>query len=539
MEHANDVESSNVTPIYAFTKRVKEGTISHRKIVDTEDIVKIGEVIQRLEELPKASKSRMDELILRTNVKEWVSSLLGGPIDKTSEKEMGYLVSDFTDAMQTRMREESKYAVGLLMPSKLILSHSSFGEETITPEWKTIPRMLDRDNVLRYVCFINENGVINVRCWERDASSSFIEWLGLHRKAAFLFGGKYRIRCEIEDVTTELQLTEQEMEKWLQIHSELREGTIKFSSPVQFLSITEIMVGRKRYENPEDFIQDYEADKLGIPRYEKEYQKINTKFLPMLVKYHDERTQVVRIEGGEEIVEVTKTEPSFDILFVNECIAFRASYLKDIVKRFVNGEPIKIVHAGVKFKTYPFVIGCMEIYNDIQVDSLTQMVVSKYNSTSLQDIDLNMVLRYAMFKRLAEINSESPITHFFERVSQEIIKLVSIKGKWTGLEDTILEYKSGDIFTGSNAEIVEKLSKDLKKKLKESPCKVYFIGVEDDGTVYPIPSSRLKSDRVSTIRDSLKGELSIDNIYAYPVIQEESGILLIMALRKQKHYASV
>lgn len=532
MEHANDVESSNLTSIYTFTKRVKEGTVSHRKIADVGDIIKIGEVIKRLEKLPKASSLGMDELILRTNVKEWVSSLLGGSIDKASEKEMGYLVSDFTDAMQTRMREDSKYAVGLLMPSKLLLSHSSFGEETITPEWKTIPRMLDRDNVLRYVCFINENGVINVRCWERDASNSFIVWLGLPRKAAFLFGGKYRIRCEIEDITTELQLTEQEMGKWLQIHSELREGTIKFSSPVQFLSITEIMVGRKSYENPEDFIQDYEADKLGIPRYEKEYQRINAKSLPMLVKYFDERTQVVRIEGGEEIVEVTKTEPSFDILFVNEYIHFRASYLKDIVKRFVNGEPIKIVHAGVKFKTHPFVIGCMEIYNDIKPDALTQTIVNHYNNINLQDIYLDRMLRHAIFKRLAEVNSKLPITHFFEEVSQEIMKLISLKAKWTGLEDTILEYKSGDIFTGSNEEIVEKLSKDLKKKLKESPCKVYFIGVEDDGTVHPLLSSRLRSDRIESIRNGLQNVLSIDNVYACPAIQGEEGIMIIIALKK-------
>ena len=532
MAHANNVESSNVTPIYTFTRRVKEGTVSHRKIADAEDIVKIGEVIQRLEEFPRASTLRMDELILRANVKEWVNSLLGDSIDKASEKEMGYLVSDFTDAMQTRMREESKYAVGLLMPTKLILSHSSFGEETITPEWKTIPRMLDRDNVLRYVCFINENGVINVRYWEREASSSFIEWLGLPRKAAFLFGGKYRIRCEIEDVTTEFQLTEQEMERWLESHSELREGTIKFSSPVQFLSITEIMAGRKRYENTEDFIQDYEAEKLGIPRYEKEYQRINAKFLPMLMNYYDERTRVVRIEGDEEIVEVTKAEPSFDILFVSECIDFRASYLKDIVKRFINGEPIRIVHAGVKFKTYPFIIGCMEIYNDIKPDSLIQMVVDKYNTTNLQDTNLDLLLRYAIFKRLAEVNSELPITHFFELVSQGIMNLVSLKGKWIKLEDTVLEYKSADIIAGGNKEIIEKLSEDLKNKLKESPCKVYFIGVEDDGTIHPVLPSRLKSDRVATIRDSLKDRLSIDSIYTCPVIQKEGGILLIMALRK-------
>jgi len=521
-----------MTSIYAFTKRIKEGTVVHREIEDPEDIAKIGQVIEKLEKLPKSSSLRMDELKIRTNAKEWVKSLLQGYPDTADEKEMGYLLSDFTDAMQTRMREESKYAIGLLMPSQLLLSHSSFGEETITPEWKIIPRMLDTDNVLRYVCFINEDGIITVIYWEREASASFVEWLGLPRKAAFLFGGKYRIRCEIENVTTEFQLTEQEMERWLGSHSELRGGIIKFSSPVQLLSITEIMAGRKRYENPEDFIQDYEAEKIGIPHYTREYERINAKLLPMLVKYYDEKTRVVRKEEEEETTEVEKAEPSFDILFVNEHIEFRASYLNDIIKRFINGEQIKVVHAGLKFKADPYVIGTMEIYNEIQSDSLVEYLVNKYNDINVQDINLDLLLRYIIFKRLAEVNSKSPANYFFEPVSQGIMNLISLKEKWTKLEDAVLEYKSGDIIAGRNEEIVKRLSEDLRNKLKESPCKVYFIGVEDDGTIHPILPSRLKSDRIGMIRDGLKNKLTMDTIYACPVVQEEGGILLIIALRK-------
>jgi len=521
-----------MSSIYAFTKGIKADKVIHQEIADSGDIVKIGQVIQNLEELSKASMLRLDELDLRANPKKWVNSMIKGYPDSINKEEMEYLLFDFTEPMKTRMREESKYAIGLLMENKVVLCHSLFGEETITPEWKIIPRMLDRDNVLRYVCFINEKGIITVRFWEREATSSFIEWLGLPYKTAFLFGGKYRICCEIEGVTTEFQLTEQEIEGWLKSHSELREGIIKFSRPFEFLTISEIRVGRKRYENPEDFMQDYEAEKLGIPRYMKEYERINNRLLPMFMKYYDEKTRVVRIEGEEEVTEVAKAEPYYDILFANERIDFRASYLNDIVKRFINSEPMKIVHAGVKFKSSPFVLGGMEIYNEIELDSLAQQVAHYYNATNLQDRNLAMLLEYCALKRLAEINSKLPIYYFFERLSQEIMKKVSLKEKWTKLEDNVLEYKSGDVFTGSNEKVIEKLSEDLEKKLKESPCKVYFIGVEDDGVVHPLLSSRLRSDRIESIRNGLQNVLSVDNVYACPVIQGEEGILLIIALRK-------
>jgi hypothetical protein len=218
--------------IYAFSKRIKDGKVTHQQISDPVDISKIGQVIDKLEKLPRASKMRLDELQLRANAKEWANFLIRGYPDNANEKEMGYLLNDFTESMKTRMREESKYGIGLLMPNRLILCHSSFGEETVTPEWKTVHRMLDTDNVLRYVCFVNEDNIVVVRYWEREATSSFIEWLGLPNKAAFLFGGKYRIRCQIENITTEFQLTDQEMENWLKSHAELKDGTIEFSSPI-------------------------------------------------------------------------------------------------------------------------------------------------------------------------------------------------------------------------------------------------------------------------------------------------------------------
>lgn len=518
-----------MSSVYAFSKQVIGDRVLHQEIADPGDMIKIEQVIEKLEALPKALKLKLDELSLGTNPKIWATSLIKSYPDNVKREEEEYLLVDFTDSMKTRMREESKYAIGLLMPNKLILCHSLFGEETITPEWKIIPRMLDTDNVSRYVCFMDDNGIITVRFWERDATSSFIEWLGLPHKQAFLFGGKYRIQSEIEGITVELQLTEEEIEGWLDSHAELRQGTVKFLKPIEILDVREIIAGRKRYASPQDFIQDFKAQSYGIARYQKEYEKINSGYLPLLFKYYDEKTRVVKKEGEEEVTVVTKDIPQFDILFINEHIEFRESYLSDLVKRFINGELIEVCHAGLKFKEPPNIIGNMKIYNEIRLGNLTQRMVDYYNYINLQDRNLSRLIESAIFKRLAETNSGLPICHFFGRAFEELSQMVSQKGKWTKLEDSVLEYKSRDFFAGNNEEIMAKLIEDLQTKLKKSPFKIYFIGVEDNGVLDPLPLSKWKSDRIEAIRKGLEETLSAISVFLCPMTGGDGVIFLLTA----------
>jgi hypothetical protein len=518
-----------MSSIYAFSKRIKDQQVIHQEIEDAEDIAKIQSVIEKLGGLPRVLTSNLTELELRTNPTRWVTSLTTDFPDNINKNEMDYLLSDFTEAMRTRMREESKYAIGLLMSSGLILCHSAFGEETITPEWKTIPRMLDTGNVLRYVYFINTKGNVTVEYWEREATQSFIEWLGLPAKRAFLFGGKYRIIVEIEGIITEFQLTEPEMEQWIENHPEFAQGGIKFAHPVENLRISEIMAGRRSYDDVQDFIQDWNAEKYGIARYQKEYERIVSKALPMLIKYYDEKTRLVRKEGDEEVTDVPKTTPGFDILFVNEQIVFRASYLKDIISRLVGGELLKLFHAGAKFRSSPITFGNVELYSGVSVDSLTRRLMEYYKDIGLEDKNLNMFMKYAIMKLLAEANQQSPVVHLLEPLAQGLIDLIVLDKKWTKLEDKILEYKSLDFVSGSNEEVIGRLTNDLNKKLKESPCKMYFIGVEDDGAVNPMLISKWKSDRVEAVGKGIKNALDIKDIYLWPIPVSGGTLLLLIA----------
>lgn len=444
-----------MNPVFTFSRKIKDDGIRRWDIPDASDIGKLDRVMQKLETLPRISKYNLHEIGLRTNPKKWVCSLLGSYPDKVDAAEMENLLIDFTDTMKTRMREESKYAIGLLMERKLILCHSTFSEETITPEWKIIPRMLDVDNTLRYVCFVEENGQVMVRFWEREATNSFTEWLGLSRKQAFLFGGKFRIISEVEGVTTEFQLTEQEIEAWMRDHSEFREGKIRFSNPVSMLTVSEIRAGGKRYQSTEDFIQDYEAEKYGVPQYRQEYERIKEKNLPLLIKYYDEKTQLVRKEGDEEAVQVIKVTPSFDIIFADGEIELRASYLSDLATRFINGESVKVFHAGLKFRLPPFALGKLEIYNDVSFEPLAQWTAEYYNRTNLQGRNLDLLIRFVCVRMLAVANAKLPIAYLLESLSSQIVRELELQGKPTKLEDNFIEYKSPAVLAGGNDQVAK------------------------------------------------------------------------------------
>ncbi len=536
-----DIAKADTTldSIYASSKKIREDEVRHTKITEKRDIEKIRNILLKL---PEPKERRFSEINLRTNPRNWILSLIDS-YPEVDETKMEMLLNDFSDSMQTRMREESKYAMAMLLKNELVLCHSIFGEETITPEWKAIPRMLDSDNVLRYVCFErHEDSSILVKYYEKWATESFVDWLGLPQKDSFYyFGGKYRIYSKIENTNVVLELTEEELDRWLEIHPEIREGKIRLSNPISVLTFNQIRVGRKKYENVGDFIQDFVAEKYNINFYREKFEELTSSpkkktkedrlsgpIELYLYKFYDEKDKVVKVEGGESVIVLEKINPHIDILFVCKDIEIRSSYLDDIFVRFANGERINIVHPGMSISADPIAIGSMEIWNEIEVMEFTNHLIGYYHGTKLQDEYLFRVLEFAIFKTLAEANKKTHLYHFLEPFAKRTIQEVDSEGRLTKLEDEILEFKPQEYFSGGDDEIIEKLVSDLSVKLQSSLCKIYLIGVEDDGTFNPIPSSRLKSDRVERVRRTLEEKLRPARVYLTPIIQEGKGLLVLI-----------
>ena len=521
-----------MNPVFTFTKRVRDATIIRKDVPDALDISKLAEIVGKLEALPGVCLSHLDDIGLRTNPKKWIAACLSGYPSSVDFSRIEDLLHDFTESMQTRMREEAKYALAILMENRLLLCHSLFGEETVTPEWRIIPRMLDRDNILRFASFTFEHGQIDIRYWEKHATSSFVEWLGLPRKKAFLFGGRYAIRSELESTLIELQLTEAEMDQWLVQHPEIREGRIDLASPVHQLPITEIRVGSKHYDNTADFLQDYEAEKQGLPRYQREYERLKADALPLLVKYYDEKTRVIRKQGDNEAVEIEKAASDLDVVFADGTIEFRASYLSDLARRIVNAEQVRLVHVALPFRAAPLAIGSLRIYNEVAVSTHARRVIDYIDGIKLQDFALDLLLKYVAIRLLGIANPMPPMSYVLGELASQLASQVALPSRLTKVEDDILEFKSRDVMAGDNDSIATRLAQDIEAKLRATDCAVFLIGIEDDGTPGLLPASRLKSDRVGHVGKVIAERLEQINVQLLPIIQGEDALLLLVAHRR-------
>ncbi len=512
--------------VFTFAKKIKGDQVTSKTLSDIRDINKLYEIVDKLEHLPRVATVPLQDLGLRRNPRKWVEKLLSD-YPHILNSDMENLLFDFTDSMRTRMREDTKYVLGVLFEDKLLLCHSIYGEETVTPEWKIIPRMLDADNILRFVCFEKIQGDYQVKYWERDATSSFVEWLGLPQKQAFLFGGRYRMLSEIEGVVAEFQLTEEEVNEWLEKHPEIEKGYLNLSTPVQMLTIKEVRVAGKRYDAVVDFIQDFQAAKHGLPFYQKRYAQLKKEQLPLFVRFYDEKTQVVRWEGEDEVVELYKEQVSFDILFADDVIEMRGSYLQDVTRRCINGEPVKIVHVGEKFRMHPIKLGSIEIYNEIRKPQIIEYLAHYFEGESLRDRKIALLVKLLFLEVLVKANTESPLSFALRRIANNLRKEISLDGRFMQTEDHFVEYKSRDYFAGRDSEIVERLIEDIEHKVKETSYKLYLIGVEDNGSVKPLSASRLKSDRVESIRKRVAEALPHLSFAFFPIVADGEGILLL------------
>ena len=510
-------------PFYVYSKEVKGDRINKNEIKRKVDKEKFLNVINSLLGIGKTKY--LTELELKENCIEWIESTLSNFPD-INDKYMEFLIKDFTDSMYTRMREEEKYVVAIVMKNSLILCHSLFGEKTITPNLQVIERMLDRDNVIRYVHFKKENDKIKVTFFEDTKSVFFVEWLGLPEKEAFSYlGGKNRIFTEIHGSHLVFEFTDEDFEKKVIDGKTFRiEGNqIILPEPIRQLTISQVRVGKKPYKNVEDFIQDFLAKRYDLNYYQEEYKKLRNSLIPLTEKLIDDEHEV----RSKSKIYIKKRNPNFVVLFCDDNIEIRKSFLEKIKTKVLNREHIRLFHAGMDLNPSPIKIKNFEIYNHVE-DELTSFLIDYYNSSSVGD-NLEIVILYTIFELLSNNNSNEPISYFFKELKNSLRKEMNFSNRFLSGEDQVLELKSRDFIAGNNTEIIKRLEDDIEKKMKESNFKIYIIGADEKTKkIETISSSRFDDSRLESIEKNLQKNLGFAKIKMIRVPSKEGDDCIIV-----------
>ncbi|WP_144367996.1 hypothetical protein [Palaeococcus pacificus] len=538
-----EIINSNSPPIIVFYRRVKSNTgeVSQREISSEEKRMAIANVLNEILSSSHVSKD-FDDLRLTQNRKFWITSLLYS-YPEIDVQHAQFLLNEFTDEMRSRMREEEKYGILLLAKDVLLLCHSKFGEFTITPNWEILPRMLDSDNVIRFIAFIKkQDGRIKVKYHEKYKTTFFVDWLRLPKKEAYSYlGGKYRIEGEINGIKMALELPHDELYKLLKGHIEgikLRDGWIIFERPLEGIAIETIRAGKKPYKDLEEFIQDFTIEYFDIKRIQEKYWAILNSLDSIIARVIDDKEKIRAIFPGNTKAERTIPK-EFDVIlpiFATENkIEIKESFLRELAVKLLNGEKLRIFHPGDMFSADPVVIRSLEIYNNLILSEASKSILEIINQAESGGSLVDKLLIYSALKIIVAGNSDKKIAFFLERLSSKMLSFIRVPTLLLRKEDIVVEFKAREFFEGDNNEIATKVADDLNTKFTESPVKVYFFGVDEKAKrIDGINMGRLGSERMGTLEEKIKQKTNAKRIHLYPAPlpdEPRKGIIIMVAIK--------
>lgn len=482
----------------------------------------INSLLNVFESFNTSKPIKFRKLNLDDNTRIFIETLL----DYDDDNYIYMLLNDFSKGMKTKMREKDNYVILMRNSEKLILAHSKMGERSITTNFDVFERLLDKDNVMRIVFFEKDEEIIKVRHYEKNKSKFFIKWLGLPQKDLFYsFGGENKFYSEIQGFPIVLEINDEDIDsiknnEYIEIDGE----NIRFSNKISTLPIKHIMRQRKKYANYNDFDRDRISRKYNLAYYKDAYIKLYESLDSTFSKIFDCETEVI---GGKKTIE--KSNKNLIMLFCNNQIDLDKNFLNKLKSLFLNDEPCKITHVGDEFSETPIEIGNIKVYNKFNLN-LTKELLNYLNEKELPDT-FKKELVYVVMNCLKFDNPKMNITYFIDEFLSEFVKELKFDAEL--MEDSILELKSKEYFIGTDKKIVEKLTEDIPKKLKENDYKIYLIGYDEKSKLYDsIPSYNLSDSRIENITKNIKKELKVSDLHLMKIPFDKNNCIIMISVKK-------
>jgi len=477
-------------------------------------------IIKVMQSLP-FDKLNFDELNISSNRKIWIESLLL----KNDSNNIKFLMNDFTDEMNTNMREKNKYVILIVMKNELILVHTKLGEKSLSPKFKFFDRMLDKDNIMRYVWFKKNDDNINVLYYEKYQSKFFTNWLGINQKDLFYeFGGTNKFYLDLYGYPLVLEIDDEDFED--NDYFKFNNNTVTLKEPAEGFKINHIQRANKRYENIQDFEKDHTSRRFNLKHHQEKYNDLMNSFIPLQNKIYDCETCV---KSSNNKYYIPKVNTNLTILFCNGKIDIDEDFLDSIILSILNNGEIELCHAGLKMTGIPIMIGNLKIYNNLNLN-LSKPLIDYYNNTELSSSHKKEFL-YAIFHCLYQENQNNIYSYFLMKCTEEFSNKLTFSSNI--YENEIIELKSRDFLPKKTETIIENLSRDINKKISHSDLKFYILGYDEKTRTYePFSSQRFSDDRIYNIKQKIKEKTKVSEITLFKMNYDDKNCILILIAKK-------
>lgn len=479
-------------------------------------------VIEVMKSLSSSDKLDFNNLKINTNRKIWIKSLLS----ENNPHNINFLINDFAEEMNTTMRGKDKYVILIIMNKELILVHTKMGEKSLSPKFKFFERMLDKDNILRYVWFKKIGDKINVKYYEKYQSKFFTKWLGINRKDLFYeFGGKNKFFLDLYGYPLVLEINDEDFKD--NEYLEFTNNSVIFKNPPEGLKIDHIQRSNKRYDNVNEFEKDHISRRFKLKHHQEEYAKLMNSFIPLENKIYDYETCVKSTDGKYNF---QKENTNITIIFCNEKIDIDENFLDSIVLSILNNGEIELCHAGLKITPTPIIIGKLKIYNMINLN-LANPLIEYYNSKEFSSSHKKEFL-FAIFHCLYLENNGTIYSYFLRRCLEEFSEKLTFSSNI--YENELIELKSRDFLPKKNDGIINNLSEDILKKISNSDFKFYILGYDEKTRKYePLSSQKFSDDRLNTISKKIKEKTNVKDITIFKMEYDDKSCILSLIVQNK------
>lgn len=501
---------------------------------DVDDDPTIREVIRNLESKIIGKKLLFSEVSPKNpSVKKWIN-IIREQYSERKDDVVEDLLNTFRDSLYTRSKEKDRLIVGILLLSDVMLlvhckKDPSLAE--LKDKIYSVKLIVHPKNVLRVAFIRNENGKSTFSAFEynRKWSKGHAEFWGIEPEdVSWESLGSIFLTVELDvfPYPISLPIESEQLDEMVANRSLSPTGRIKIGREEG--KITKVEVFRK-YMDFTEFYDFYVTEKEKLEEHRKRFKELVS---PHVLSAYDRGlyTKYKYEENFEKIFEITtegnkpihdKKHPRYTICF------FTKSYPKirpterlvyRLYQSIFENNRLEIWHAGEETSPEPVTIGCLNIYNKIDIIqgleefsnnllNIIQDAASKKKRLLLQNYFCNF------WKRNIKNMHCSVLFDFI--IDSIIAPELEFEFKNEGVLDKEehLEFKSADAVGAKPSKFVgNTLIPTIKKYTKDGKLTRFCIlyGIEDNGEIKPL--YHLKNDQIADIEKMANNELSNEKI---------------------------